>query len=163
MFRPRMEVRVDKEIKEYQEQRAKLLERLKKAARAEIFTNAIRLDMAERGALGPKELAEAELVGILVKHLRLFQGLSAVELAERSGVSLETISRVENGKHKPQKKTVEKLAEALGVKPKHLDPDVVFEHWPDIYQPFLSERDVVEWELERESWQTRMEREKEHA
>jgi transcriptional regulator with XRE-family HTH domain len=148
---------VDKEIKEYQEQREKLLERLKKATRAEIYTNAIRLDMAERGALGPKELAEAELVGILVKNVRLSRGLSEGELAKRSGVSLETVSRVENGRHRPREKTVEKLALALDVRPKQLDPDHVFRRWPDIYQPFLSDHEAAEGEVGR------IEREKAHA
>jgi len=44
---------------------------------------------------------------------RLAAGLTQEELAERAGVSVGTISRLEGGKHKPQAATVEKLDRAL--------------------------------------------------
>ncbi len=42
-------------------------------------------------------------------------GLTLQELSEKSGVALETISRLENDEHKPQAKTLKKLAGALGI------------------------------------------------
>ena len=144
-----MEEQFQKQIKQAQEGKEKTLDKLKKQLRAEIFTNAVRLDVAERGALSPQELSDTELVGILVKNVRLFKGLSEVELAKRSRVSSETISRVENARHTPQKTTIDKLARALDVPRKQLEPERVFAHWPAVYQTVLSEREVAEGELER--------------
>jgi transcriptional regulator with XRE-family HTH domain len=140
---------VDNEIKQLQEKKEKTIEKLKKQLRAELFTNAVRLDVAERGALWPQELSHTELFGILVRNVRLFLGLSEAKLAKRSGLSMETISRVENGKHKPREKTVEKLARALEVPPKQLDTEQVFRRWPAVYQTILSQREVAVGELER--------------
>jgi len=151
-----MEVRVEKQLKEIkslQEKKEKTLKKLKKQLRAEMFTNAVRLDLAQRDALWPQELSDPELVGILVKNVRLFRALSEAELARRSGVSLETISRVENGKHKPREKTVEKLARALGVPSKQLNPDFVFRLWPAVYQTVLSEREVLAEQVEEAAGQ----------
>jgi transcriptional regulator with XRE-family HTH domain len=157
---PRKGLPVDKEFKqmrELQKKKEETLTRLKRALLAEMFTNGVRYDLAERGALWPEEVSKNELVGILVKNLRLFRGLSGADLAERSGVSLETISRLENGHHKPRQKTIEKLAAALRVKPEQLDPAFVFQRWPAIHQPALSQAEAEEWARERENWQTRIE------
>ena len=42
------------------------------------------------------------------------------ELAEASGVSEITISRIENDRHEPTLTTIRKLAEGLGVEPEEL-------------------------------------------
>ena len=42
------------------------------------------------------------------------------ELAEASGVSRNTISRLETGTQEARPSTVRKLADALGVEPEHL-------------------------------------------
>ncbi len=44
---------------------------------------------------------------------RLAAGWTQEELAERAGVSVETISRLEGGKHRPQAATVEKIDQAF--------------------------------------------------
>jgi transcriptional regulator with XRE-family HTH domain len=52
--------------------------------------------------------------------LRREQVLSLRELEERSGVSYNTIWRIEDGRQGAHPRTVRKLAEALGVKPSEL-------------------------------------------
>jgi transcriptional regulator with XRE-family HTH domain len=55
-----------------------------------------------------------------LKELRREQVLSLRELEERSGVSYNTIWRIEDGRHGAHPRTVRKLAEALGVEPSEL-------------------------------------------
>ncbi len=51
-----------------------------------------------------------------LKEMRLDAGLSQEELHEMTGVSRDTISRMETGdRPNPHPKTLRKLAEALGV------------------------------------------------
>jgi transcriptional regulator with XRE-family HTH domain len=54
------------------------------------------------------------------KELRREQVLSLRELEERSGVSYNTIWRIEDGRQGAHPRTVRKLAEALGVEPSEL-------------------------------------------
>jgi transcriptional regulator with XRE-family HTH domain len=53
-------------------------------------------------------------------ELRRERVLSLRELEERSGVSYNTIWRIEDGRQGAHPRTVRKLAEALGVDPKEL-------------------------------------------
>ncbi len=46
-------------------------------------------------------------------HDRIRHGWTQTELARRSGVRLETISRIESGKHTPRRETLLKLDRAL--------------------------------------------------
>ena len=55
-----------------------------------------------------------------LKELRRERVLSLRELEERSGVSYNTIWRLEDGRQGAHPKTVRKLAEALGVQPSEL-------------------------------------------
>ena len=55
-----------------------------------------------------------------LKELRRERVLSLRELEERSGVSYNTIWRIEDGRQGAHPRTVRKLAEALGVEPKEL-------------------------------------------
>jgi transcriptional regulator with XRE-family HTH domain len=55
-----------------------------------------------------------------LRELRREQVLSLRELEERSGVSYNTIWRIEDGRQGAHPRTVRKLAEALGVKPSEL-------------------------------------------
>lgn len=50
-----------------------------------------------------------------LKELRAQQGLTQAALAERAGVTLSYIGRLEIGRHDPQLSTLYKLAKALGV------------------------------------------------
>lgn len=50
-----------------------------------------------------------------LKRLRAESGLTLEELAEKSGVNINTISYLENGKQKARSTTLAKVARALGV------------------------------------------------
>jgi transcriptional regulator with XRE-family HTH domain len=55
-----------------------------------------------------------------LKELRKEQVLSLRELEVKSGVSYNTIWRIEDGSQGAHPRTIRKLAEALGVEPKEL-------------------------------------------
>jgi len=55
-----------------------------------------------------------------LKQLRRERVFSLRELEERSGVSYNTIWRLEDGRQGAHPRTVRKLAEALGVQPSEL-------------------------------------------
>ncbi len=54
-------------------------------------------------------------IGARVRAVREGRALTQQEVAERSGLGPEQISRIENGRRRPRAKTLRKLAEALGV------------------------------------------------
>ncbi len=55
-----------------------------------------------------------------LKKLRRERVLSLRELEEKSGVSYNTIWRLEDGRQGAHPRTIRKLAEALGVEPKEI-------------------------------------------
>jgi transcriptional regulator with XRE-family HTH domain len=55
-----------------------------------------------------------------LRDLRQRRVLTLQELEERSGVSYNTIWRLENGRTGAQPRTIRKLARALGVEPEEL-------------------------------------------
>jgi transcriptional regulator with XRE-family HTH domain len=55
-----------------------------------------------------------------LKELRRERVLSLRELEERSGISYNTIWRIEDGRQGAHPRTVRKLADALGVDPSEL-------------------------------------------
>jgi transcriptional regulator with XRE-family HTH domain len=55
-----------------------------------------------------------------LKELRRERVLSLRELEQKSGVSYNTIWRLEDGRQGAHPRTVRKLAQALGVEPKEL-------------------------------------------
>ena len=52
-----------------------------------------------------------------LRELRRQNYLSQVDLAEKTGLTVYTICRLECGRHRPTMRTVRKLAKGLGVKP----------------------------------------------
>ena len=56
-----------------------------------------------------------EMARLVIKH-RAALGLSQQELAERVGTSHSAISRIESGRHKTSVETLQRIAEALGVR-----------------------------------------------
>jgi len=56
-----------------------------------------------------------------LKELRLNAVMSQRDLSTKSGVSFDTISRLENGKQTPNFVTIRKLAKALNVEPNSID------------------------------------------
>jgi len=61
-------------------------------------------------------MEELSLLAAWRKHL----GLSQSQLAERMGVTQSTLSQMEKINSKPQRRTLEKAAKALGVQPEQL-------------------------------------------
>ncbi len=55
-----------------------------------------------------------------LREVRERKWITQDELAERTGLSVPTISRLENGHNAPRIRTVRTLAEALGVDPDEL-------------------------------------------
>ncbi len=58
--------------------------------------------------------------GQRLRQLRVEQALTLRALAERSGVSYDTINKVELGQRPARLSTIRKLADALGVEPREL-------------------------------------------
>ena len=55
------------------------------------------------------------MINETIKLRRVEQKLTQQELSERSGVSQQLISKIENGKAQPSLRTITKLAEALSL------------------------------------------------
>jgi transcriptional regulator with XRE-family HTH domain len=55
-----------------------------------------------------------------LKRIRNEYPLTVRELAEMSGVSYDTVTKVENGHREARPSTIRKLARALGVEPREL-------------------------------------------
>lgn len=62
-------------------------------------------------------------IGERVRAARKRRALRQVDLAEAAGLSVDTISKMENGLHEPHATTVQKLSKALGVPVEHLTTD----------------------------------------
>jgi DNA-binding transcriptional regulator YiaG len=60
-------------------------------------------------------------IGEAIRKCREKLKITQEELAERSGLPQSHISRLEAGKHAPTRVTIERLADAMGVKPSQLD------------------------------------------
>ncbi len=58
-----------------------------------------------------------------LRQLRRQKVLSMRELEDKSGVSYNTVWRLETGRTGAQPRTIRRLAEALGVKPEELLPE----------------------------------------
>lgn len=54
-------------------------------------------------------------IGNSIKSVRSQRGLSQVELAQKTGLAQNVISRIERDVHKPNDETLKKVSEALGV------------------------------------------------
>ena len=59
-------------------------------------------------------------LGENVRRLREQRFLSPAELAEKAGISRNTLWRIESGQYPARARTVRKLAEVLGVQPTDL-------------------------------------------
>ncbi len=62
----------------------------------------------------------AEIDEAKLRRLRRLNVLTMRELAQSSGVSVDTILKLEHGGREAQPRTLRKLAEALGVEPREL-------------------------------------------
>lgn len=96
-------------------------------AMLEILTNApVRsLPMAfppEDESPGSDASKIARHIGQAVRRLREEAELSQVDLAGRSGLTQSHVSRIETGTHCPNHKTMQRIADALGVQVRDIDP-----------------------------------------
>lgn len=67
-----------------------------------------------------KDIKEDELPSVFLSGARYREGLTQVELAERSGIPRRHISEMENGKRPIGKANARKLAEVLNIDPRRL-------------------------------------------
>ncbi len=65
-------------------------------------------------------LTEVLYIGNRLRQLRKQSLMTQEQLAERSGVAVSTIIRIERNQVEPHGSTIRKLAEALGVEPQEL-------------------------------------------
>jgi ribosome-binding protein aMBF1 (putative translation factor) len=72
-----------------------------------------------RGNVPARAAIDVSIARDLVND-RIRRGWTQTELARRSGVRLETISRIESGKHVPRQETLLKLDRALSGKEQHV-------------------------------------------
>jgi transcriptional regulator with XRE-family HTH domain len=61
-------------------------------------------------------------IGVQVKRERVRALLTQQELAERAGIGLTTLNRIENDHAEPHFRTIRKLAKALSIDPAVLIP-----------------------------------------
>lgn len=89
---------------------------------AQTPTEVVSLDIRLDDSI-PTELQKwSEHVGKTIRSLRESAGLNQTELAEKAGLTQSHISRLENAEHSATHKTLEKIAAALGVQVRDLDP-----------------------------------------
>jgi DNA-binding XRE family transcriptional regulator len=72
------------------------------------------LDEAHRTAIDESDRRESEDIGSRLRGVRKSAGLTQEQLAGRSGIPQETLSRIETGRRHPRIETLRKLAAGLG-------------------------------------------------
>jgi len=65
-----------------------------------------------------------------LRELRLAENMTQEELAAATDLTQSTISRLEKGGRLPRPKTLRRLAEALGVEPEELEPELAASYRP---------------------------------
>ena len=65
-------------------------------------------------------LTEVLYIGDRLRQLRKRSLMTQEQLAERSGIAVSTVIRIERNQVEPQGSTIRKLAQALGVNPYEL-------------------------------------------
>ncbi len=61
-------------------------------------------------------------VGKKIKTIRKQKGITQEEIADKSGMHVSTLGRIERGESNPPLQTLNKIAQALRVKPKEILP-----------------------------------------
>lgn len=59
-------------------------------------------------------MSETAQTGSRLRELRSLLGVTQVEMAQRAGVTVQTVKSLENGRHNPSLETAQKLASAYG-------------------------------------------------
>jgi DNA-binding Xre family transcriptional regulator len=89
-----------------------------KKAEAEVEAEKEEITRKARQALAEQKACEAELfkAAYLLAAAREQRGISLSELAERTGITRQALSRIERGEHKnPTFSTLQRIADALGM------------------------------------------------
>lgn len=95
---------------------------------AEAINEILHRQKSQLVSLESLEGGEEDLVGWItfvsqrIREAREAAGLTQAELSEQSGLPQSHISRLEQGKHSPTAKTLEKIATALKLPHSHFDP-----------------------------------------
>lgn len=93
-----------------------------------------------------------ETLGQRIKRERKFKGLTQEQLAIRAGISFMSVRRYESGERTPTIKTLNKIADALGLSMAVFTaPDVTWRDSDGAYQFVEPMEDVPSWLLELES------------
>jgi predicted transcriptional regulator len=71
------------------------------------------LPAADAEGFRPAKEAVAAVIARTLIRRRVELGLEQTQLAKLAGVRVETISRLESGKHKPRRETIQRLEAAL--------------------------------------------------
>jgi transcriptional regulator with XRE-family HTH domain len=91
--------------------------------------------LSSRSAMASSRRTVQGAKGELIRRLRIKRDLLQEDLANLAGISVEALSRIENGRSEPTRRTLAKLAPVLGVTPAYLDEkalgDVVVERATD--------------------------------
>jgi transcriptional regulator with XRE-family HTH domain len=101
-------------------------------------------------AEGERMDAQETAFAARLRELMTLKGVTQQELADRVGCSQPAISQLLNRKCRPQKRTLLKLAEALGIRPQELWPDLEVAELLDAVASFQQD-DYVMTEAEAES------------
>lgn len=76
-------------------------------------------------------------IGKKIAQLRKEKGLSQKALAEKAGLGIASIQRIEYGSFRPKSATIRKIASALGVASSDIDDELndLFQRWDEQYLP----------------------------
>lgn len=77
--------------------------------------------LSSRSVMASSQKPIRRAKGELIRILRIQRMLRQEEVAARAGISVEHLSRIENGHVQPTRRTLAKLAPVLGVSPAYLD------------------------------------------
>jgi len=61
-----------------------------------------------------------KLLGLRIKEIRKKRGFTQEKLAELAGIEIPSLSNIENGKNYPNHETLDKISNALSVRPYEL-------------------------------------------
>lgn len=87
-------------------------------------------------------------IGQNIKSIRINQGISQKSLAEKSGVGLASIQRIEYGQLNPKRETLHKIAKALHVKDVDLDDHLkeMIQNWNNTIDTKSLSKEVQVWD-----------------
>ncbi|HEY4003175.1 MAG TPA: LexA family transcriptional regulator [Candidatus Xenobia bacterium] len=83
----------------------------------------------------------SRLLGQRIRRLREAKGYSQGGLARQARIGVATLSRTENGRHKPTQETLEKLSGALGVSLSNLYSDTALDQEVETFGPGIPQDD----------------------